>query len=89
VRKGVRRQQTSTIEVDEVADRFQREFLLISALSGTISSDGAWLVDSGASCHMTGARELFESITDTDSDMCLELDMGTIHVVQGVETIRF
>jgi hypothetical protein len=46
-------------------------------------------VDSGASCHMTGARELFESFTETDSDMCVELGMGTRHAVQGTGTIRF
>jgi hypothetical protein len=55
-RKGRgRRQHASTIEVDEVADRFQREILLVSALLGTISSRGTWLVDSKASFHMTGA----------------------------------
>jgi hypothetical protein len=88
-RKGGRRQHASTTEVDEVADRLQREFLLVSTLSGTVSCDGAWLVDSGASCHMTGARELFESITETDSDMCVELGMGTRHAVQGTGTVRF
>jgi hypothetical protein len=88
-RRGGRKQQASTTEVDEVADRLQREFLLVSALSGTVSGDGTWLVDSGASCHMTGARELFESFTETDSDMCVELGMGTRHAVQGTGTIRF
>jgi hypothetical protein len=44
-------------------------------------------VDSGASCHMTGARELFESFTESDFDMCVELGMGTKHAVQGTGTI--
>jgi hypothetical protein len=38
---------------------------------------------------MTGTRELFESLTETDSDMCVELGMGTKHAVQGTGTIRF
>jgi hypothetical protein len=74
---------------DEVADRLQREFLLVSALSGTVSGSGTWLVDSGATCHMTGARELFESFTESDSDMYVELGMGTKHAVQGSGTVSF
>jgi hypothetical protein len=89
-RKGKgRRQQASTTEVDEVADRFQREILLVSALSGTVSSSGTWLVDSGASCHMTGARELFDNFTETGSDLCVELGMGTKHAVRGSGTVSF
>jgi hypothetical protein len=41
--------------VDEVQDRLQREFLLVSALSSIVSGSGTWLVDSGATCHMSGA----------------------------------
>jgi hypothetical protein len=33
--------------VDKVVDRLQREPLLVSALFGTVSSCGTWLVDSG------------------------------------------
>jgi hypothetical protein len=50
------KQQTSSAKVDEVADRLQREFLLVSALSGTVSGTGIWLVDSGASRHMTRSQ---------------------------------
>jgi hypothetical protein len=31
-----------------------REFLLVFVLFGTISGSGTWLVDTRASCHMTG-----------------------------------
>jgi hypothetical protein len=68
---------------------FKREFLLVSALSGTVSGSGTWLVDSGATCHMTGARELFESFTESDSDLYVELGMGTKHAVQGSGTVSF
>jgi hypothetical protein len=42
--------------MDEFSKKFeQTEFLLVSQTSlGTIS-DGAWLIDSGAMCHMIGA----------------------------------
>jgi hypothetical protein len=55
-------QQASSTEVDEVTDKLQREFLLVSALSSTIYGSGTWLVDSGATFHMTGAQELFREI---------------------------
>jgi hypothetical protein len=74
-------------EVDEVVDMLYKEFLLVFALSSIVSSSETWLVDNGASCYMTRARMLFESFTETDSDMCVELGMGTTHVVQGSGTL--
>jgi hypothetical protein len=84
-----RKQQASSAQVDVVADRLQREFLLVSALSGAVSGSGTWFVDSGATCHMTGAWELFESFTESDSDLYVELGMGTKHAVQGSGTMSF
>jgi hypothetical protein len=86
--RGGRKQQALATEVDEVADKFQRE-LLVSSLSGTVSGSGTWLVDSGATCHMERARELFESFTESDSYMYVELGMGTKHAVQGSGTVVF
>jgi hypothetical protein len=43
-------------QVDEFAKKFENEFLLVSHLSSGTISVGAWLIDSGATCHMTGAR---------------------------------
>jgi hypothetical protein len=75
---------------DEFAKKFeQTKFLLVSQTSlGTISV-GAWLIDSGATCQMAGAWELFESFTESHSDMYVELGMGTKHAVQGSGTIQF
>jgi hypothetical protein len=75
--------------VDEVADRLQRGFLLVSTLSDTVFDSGTWLVDSGATCHMTGARELFESFTESDSDLYVKHGMGTKHAMQGFGTVSF
>jgi hypothetical protein len=69
--------------VDEFSKKFEQEFLLVSHLSSGTISVGAWLLDSGATCHMTGARELFESFTELDSDVYMELGMGTKHAVKG------
>jgi hypothetical protein len=67
----------------------RHEFLLVSHLSSGTISAGAWLLDSGATCHMTGARELFESFTESDSDVHVELGMGTKHAVKGSGTVPF
>jgi hypothetical protein len=77
-------------QMDEFSKKFeQTKFLLVSQTSlGTISV-GAWLIDSGATCHMTGAWELFESFTESDSDVHVELGMGTKHAVKGSRTVPF
>jgi hypothetical protein len=62
---------------------------LVFALSSTISSRGTWLVDNGVSFHMTGALEYFDSFTETSSDLCVELGMGTKHAVRGSGTLSF
>jgi hypothetical protein len=38
---------------------------------------------------MTGAQDLFESFTESDSGMYMELGMRTKHVVQGFGTMYF
>jgi len=63
--------------------------LLVFSLLGVVSSKGTWLVDSGASCHMTGARELFDKFTETGSNLCVELGRGTKHAVRRSGTVSF
>jgi hypothetical protein len=38
---------------------------------------------------MTGAHELFESFTESDSNMHVELGVGTKHAVKGTGTMPF
>jgi hypothetical protein len=75
--------------VDEVADRLQRKFLLVSALSGTVFGSGTWLVDCGATCHMTGTRDLFEIFTEFESDLYVELGIGTSMQYTDLEQCPF
>jgi hypothetical protein len=88
-KKGSRKQQASSTEVDVVANRLQREFLLVSSLSREVSDGGTWFVDSGVACHTTGARELFERFTESDSNLYVELGMGTKHAVGRSGTVSF
>jgi hypothetical protein len=75
-------------QVSEFATKFEKEFSLVSCLSGTIAK-GAWFMDSGASRHMTGSRDLFTSISEEDSELHVELGNNARCAVEGVGTIQF
>jgi hypothetical protein len=77
------------VQADEFAKNFEKKFLLVSHISSGPILVGAWLLDSGATCHMTRARELFKSFTESNSYMHVELGMDTIHVVKGSRTLSF
>jgi hypothetical protein len=65
----------------------------VSCLSGSGSAKfgdiGAWVVDSGASRHMTGMRWMFLSVSKTDSNCHVDCRTSTIHAVKGVGRVRF
>ncbi len=52
-----------------------------------VISDG--LLESGASCHMTGIWRVFLIITETGPDRLVESEGGTVRVVRGVGRVRF
>ena len=59
------------LQVDE-------EYVLISALKGTIShGSNDWIIDSGASKHMTGFKESFVKLSEHESPHKGNLGMTT------------
>jgi hypothetical protein len=46
-------------------------------------------MDEFCTCHMAGAREVFESFTYFDSKMPVEVGMGTKHEVKGYGIVLF
>lgn len=46
-------------------------------------------MDSGASHHMIGSRDLFTNVLERDSEMHAEFGIDTKHVVKGVGTMLF
>ena len=54
----------STI-VEEYAKKFEQEFSLVSIDSsiGSLSFENVWVVDNGATKHMTGVYDFFQMIT--------------------------
>jgi hypothetical protein len=63
--------------------------LLVSHLSSGTISIGAWLLDNEATCHTTGAWELFEIFTESNSEVHLELGVGTKHAIKAFGTMPF
>jgi hypothetical protein len=88
-KKGRGKQQASSAKVDEVADRLQRDFLLVFVLSSIVLGSGTWLVDSGASRHMAGSRESLTSLSEEDSGLQVELGDNAKYAVKGVGTTSF
>jgi hypothetical protein len=57
-----------------MAEDFKKEYYFISALSGSISkSSEIWLVDNGASRHMTGYRSALTDLSERVSSQTVEL----------------
>ena len=68
---------------------FQREIFLVSTLSSIFSSKEIWLVDNITYFHMIGARELFDTLTETSLDSCMELSTEAKNSVQGSGIVSF
>ena len=46
-------------------------------------------MDSRASSHMRGMRDMFLSVSETNSDLHVVCGVDTMHAVKGVETMAF
>ena len=62
----------ATTAIEDFASKFDREFSLVTLVSsvgsGGFGGDIRCIVDSGASCHMTGVWRIFLIITETGPD---------------------
>jgi hypothetical protein len=54
-----------------------------------VNTMGTWLVDSGASRHMTGSQESLTSLSEENSGLQVELGDNTKYAVKGVGTTSF
>jgi hypothetical protein len=80
----------TTTTIEEFADKFDREYSLFTIVSNTgFVSDSSWIIDNGASCHMTGIWRIFLSIIETGPDRLVESEGGMARVVRGVGRVRF
>ena len=66
------------------------EYLLLHALLGTIhSSSDTWLIDSGASHHMTGYRKLLFDLEKKESSQNVILGDDARYAVRGTGATSF
>lgn len=68
--------------VEAFAQKFEEEFAFVSTVSNCDSSsskfDKEWIVDSGATNHMTGTWDMLLSVSE----------LGPGHIVNGMHAVR-
>jgi hypothetical protein len=69
--------------LDEFATKFEKDYSLVSCLSTNTTTRSAWFLDNSASRHMTKAWELFNSLTESDSNIHVELGDDFKYAVKG------
>ncbi len=68
----------------------KREKLFFSALSGSISSnEDTWLIDSGASKHMTGFKRVLIDLSERNISAQVELGNDAKYSVKGIGSASF
>ena len=67
----------------------EREYSLLIGHSLSASTTDTWYIDSGASSHMTGAREMFSELSHAGIDVEVVLGDDTIVRAVGRWTITF
>lgn len=83
----------ATTEIDDFAEKFEKDFSLFSLVSSADNNgfvmNGSWFIDSGSSCHMTGMYHIFRNIIETNPDRMVESEGGTTCSVRGFGRVRF
>jgi hypothetical protein len=85
-RKGKGKSQTVVVTTEallsECASKFENNFSFVSCLSICTTPNSAWYLDGGTSCDMTEARELFNSLSEEDSELHIELGNNAKYLIQ-------
>ena len=75
-------------ECEALASQFEFDFTLITCMVSSMMGCG-WLLDSGASFHMTGDKNLFSTLEEKDLKILIEMGNDEKYSVSGVGTIFF
>ena len=57
------------------------------ALTGSLNDDNAWIIDSGASRHMTGDSKQLHTLSKESSSHAVELGDNKIYAVKGLGSL--
>jgi hypothetical protein len=83
--KGKKKKHHAHVADVEEHKSKDEEFVFVSALTRTITQGSdTWLIDSGASKHMTGLRNSFPNLTKKDSALQVVLGDDSKHAIKGV-----
>jgi hypothetical protein len=79
----------ATAEEIDFQTQFQRECAFLVCCTSVETTPSIWYIDSGALSHMTGLREHFSDLKDTE--VRIEISLGDARVVRvaGVGTVAF
>jgi hypothetical protein len=67
-----------------------KDYILISALSGSVTpGEDTWLIDSGASKHMTGQRDILSCISKKKFSQKVTLGDNYQYPIKGVGESRY
>jgi hypothetical protein len=79
--------------MEDFSSKFDKDFSLVTLVSSVgskgIGGDNRWIVDNGASCHMTRIWRVFLIITETCPQRLVEREGGIVRVVCGVGRVGF
>eukprot|EP00253_Pinus_taeda_P027232 PITA_27232 len=73
---------------EALASQFELDFSLIACLVSSVMGS-VWFLDSGASFHMTGDRDLFSDLEDKDLGVHIEMGDDGRYSATGISTISF
>jgi hypothetical protein len=79
----------ATIEEIDFQTQFQRECALLTCCTSVETTPCIWYIDSGASSHMTGFREYFSDLRDTEAGLRFLLEMIELSKLQGLAQLLF
>ena len=72
----------------DLASQFELDFSLITCMVSS-ALGYVWFLDSGASFHMMGNKELFSSLEEKDLQMHIEMGDDGWYSATGIGTITF
>ena len=87
--KPFKRSRNSRYEESNVVDDKRNEFILVSALSTASPPNtmDVWLIDSGASRHITGFKEALSDMVEKDTNLEIILGDNATYLVKGTWTV--
>jgi len=86
--KKSKKESSEGLEGDALASQFEMDFTLIACMV-SLMMGCVWYLDSGASFHMTGDKNLFSALEEKDLKMRIEMGDDGWYSTLGMGTVSF